>query len=274
MLLGYEVEWRKEPLESHDMDCYIFMWCDEQLRSFLSSRNVPKSKVIAFLRRYEFYHFQLEEYEWDKCDAVICVNDFLAGGFHARTGVMPHILYNAVNLDEWTYRERGHGKDIAWVGFVNQKKNLPLALQILHALGGGHRLHIAGGIQDMTTVDYCMNLAERLRLKIRFYGHIQDVNSFLEDKNYLLSTAISEGCPNNVIEAMAKGIKPVVHNWPGSLEQFRLYVFDTVQEAVSAIHDGSPYHSKAYRGLVESKFGMKNFRMFRMLVDQVIHGTN
>jgi hypothetical protein len=35
-----------------------------------------------------------------------------------------------------------------------------------------------------------------------------------------LSTSLSEGNPNNVIEAMAKGIKPVVHAWPGAEDQF------------------------------------------------------
>ncbi len=45
-------------------------------------------------------------------------------GFEARTGIRPLVIYNAVDPEAWTYRERGHGKKIAVVGFINQKKNL------------------------------------------------------------------------------------------------------------------------------------------------------
>jgi hypothetical protein len=76
--------------------------------------------------------------------------------------------------------------------------------------------------------------------------------------DYCLSTSISEGNPNNVIEAMAKGIKPIVHNWPGAEDQFPMSIFNSVDEAVKLLTENT-YESRMYRGSVESKFSLKNF---------------
>ena len=94
-----------------------------------------------------------------------------------------------------------------------------------------------------------------MKRKVYIYGQLEpeEMNLWLEDKNYLLSTAISEGCPNNVIEAMAKGIKPVIHNWPGAKEMFPDLVFDTILEAKDML-SGYEYDSQNYRDRVEKRF--------------------
>lgn len=104
------------------------------------------------------------------------------------------------------------------------------------------------------------------------YGHVGDIDLWLEDKNYLLCTAISEGCPNNVIEAMAKGIKPVVHNWPGSESLFRGYVFNTVDEAVDMMSPQSPYRSGAYHNFADVIYGKNIYNNVVQLVQEVTGG--
>lgn len=251
-----------------DFDVRMFMWCNEDTISYIN--NVEKdAKYIVFIRRYEYYSAPLEKVDWSKVDAVVMVNDYLAKGFFQRTSIKPHLIHNGVMLDNWTYRKRKHGKNIAMVGFINQKKNYPLALQVLAALPEDYSLHIAGDVQCGATMDYIDNLARAMKKKVYCYGHVDDIDLWLEDKNYLLSTAISEGNPNNVIEAMAKGIKPIVHNWPGSSDQFATLTFNSVDEAVRMIKPDSNYFPGTYKGAVEKFYGAENYKKVKNLVEEI-----
>lgn len=252
-------------------DLTVFMWADAATGVALQALGKKLGKVIVFLRRYEYYSFPLEEYAWETVDAVVCVNDFLAAAFEERTRVKPEVIYNAVDTSKWACRRRdGSGKKIAMVGFVNARKNLPLAMQIMQALPKDYELHVAGGMQCLETGDYLMNYADREEIKLALHGNIDDIDAWLEDKEYLLNTSISEGCPNSVLEAMAKGIKPVVHAWPGALEQFGGLVFSDIGGAVEAITGDSPYESDGYLRMVEDRFGRRNYERFTGLLKGVL----
>ena len=253
---------------SEGFDTYLHMWCDED--TVKSVRDID-ARHIVFIRRYEWYAGHWAKINWDRVDKVIFVNDYLADQFRKATGVEPVVIYNGIDPAKWTYKERSHGYNIAWVGFINQKKNLPLALQILSELPDVYTLHVAGEIQDLQVYDYLCNLAPSIKRRVILHGKIphEKMDWWLEDKNYLLSTAISEGCPNNVIEAMAKGIKPIVHNWPGSGSQFHEFQFDTVRRACEDIADrgdAQSYNSSLYRQTVIDKFGMDNYNKVKEIV--------
>jgi len=248
-------------------DIFIHGWLNAQAVEFINTH--PNKKHIVFIRRYEYYTDLIEKTNWENVDRVIFVNSFLGIGFYKRTQKEYSVIWNGVDLDKWTYKERGHGKKIAIVGFINQRKNIPLALQILSECPD-HELHIAGGVQDGATMDYLLNLSHSMGLQDRvfFYGQLDTIDDWLEDKNYLLCTAISEGNPNNVIEAMAKGIKPIVHNWPGSKEQFGKHVFNKISEAVEMIKSGT-YDSESYRDTVQRAFSGAVFNNLKQVVMEV-----
>jgi glycosyltransferase involved in cell wall biosynthesis len=97
------------------------------------------------------------------------------------------------------------------------------------------------------------------------------VAGWLSDKQCLLSTSIVEGNPNSIIEGMACGIKPIVHGWPGSLDQFpRENVFRKVPEAVEMIMDQSSYHPEAYREFVKEHYSLANFDRIPTVIDEVM----
>ncbi|MDN5346228.1 MAG: hypothetical protein PWQ73_741 [Petrotoga sp.] len=48
------------------------------------------------------------------------------------------------------------------------------------------------------------------------YNWINELEKFLEDKNYVISTSIHDGHPPNILESMARGIKPIILNYGGS----------------------------------------------------------
>jgi hypothetical protein len=266
-------DWRvtvsDRPHPETNPDVMMFMWADPPTRHFIKTQK-KKCKYVVFVRRYELFSYDLTSFPWDKVDETVMVNDVLAKHFEETTGKQPHVVYNGVTPKDWTFKKRKHGKNIAWVGFVNLKKNLQLAIQIMDRLPRDYHLHIAGEIQDTSVMLFLREMAIKRDIsKITFYGHVRKMNAWLEDKNYLLSTAISEGCPNNVIEAMAKGIKPVVYGWPGAECQFGENVFTTVEQAVRMLHKTSEYKSKEYRKTVENTFGRYNFEKVKELVEAI-----
>lgn len=243
-----------ERLKTHHdgtADIYIHGWAVNEA--------VPGARNFAFLRRFELYTSEFHRNDWSKFEAMFCVNTWIAEAARRVVRIPIHVIYNGTDLARWTFRERKPGPRIGMACHVHPKKNLPLALQIL-ALLPGHTLHIAGEIQDPATAEYLNHLAKRLRQKVYLYGHVphDQLDLWWEQMNYCLSTSISEGNPNNVIEAMAKGIKPVVHAWPGAEDQFPDYLFDTAPIAANRIYTPG-YDSHAYRALVESRFSLANY---------------
>ena len=87
---------------------------------------------------------------------------------------------------------------------------------------------------------------------IKRYDNIQE---FLKDKSFALCTSIVEGHPNALLEAMAVGIKPIVHNFPGALSLFpEKYIWNTIAEAVEMLN--GDYNSVEYRGFIEDNYDM------------------
>lgn len=228
------------------------------------SAPVNGAKNLMFLRRYELFDGGLDEVDWSRISGLICVNDWI-GEIATRVfkqrgiGIPVHVIYNGTDTARWTYRERGPGKRIGMACHVHPKKNLPLAAQILGTLPKGYELHIAGEVQDPCTAEYLNHIGKATRRRIIIYGHIPhgQLDFWWEQMNYCLSSSMSEGNPNNVIEAMAKGIKPVIHNWPGAQEQFGEFTFNRVEHAAAQILSDS-YDSAQYLSLVQSKFSLAN----------------
>lgn len=263
--------WSDHPKDT-GADVTVFFWCNEFTIKHINEAE-KKGKWVVFIRRYEYYAFDLKDVKWEKVDAIVTVNDFIAGMLESQIGIKPHVVYNGVSLDKWTYKKREHGNKVACVGFVHMKKNYPLAMQIMSYVPRDYELHIVGGVQDRPTLEYLMYMAYYLKIDMKIHGQIQfnEVDEWLEDKNYLLCVSMTEGNPNNVIEAMAKGIKPIVHAWPGSVEQFGEHVFFTAEEAARMIHPESEYDSEKYRNIVKEKYSLKNYEAIRDIVEGLCH---
>jgi glycosyltransferase involved in cell wall biosynthesis len=249
-----------EPGDNFKADVVIHGWSSGVTQPMKWSRN------IFFLRRYELFSGGLKKVNWKDVDALIVVNswimDVVRENFKERGIETPvHLIYNGTDLSNWKYKERKPGNMIGMACHVHPKKNLPLALQILAKLPEDYELHIAGEIQDACTAEYLNHLANRLKRKIYLYGHIprEHLDAWWDQMNYCLSTSLSEGNPNNVIEAMAKGIKPVIHSWPGSEDQFPQFNrFNNVDEAVKQILE-LEYTSGFYREWVSRFYGLENY---------------
>lgn len=231
-------------------DVVLCTWAD---RDFTS--HFPDAKHFMMMRRFELFHAPWKNFNWKKINALICCNPWIAAEMSEVLGKEKvYYLPNPIDPSLWNFKERGHGTKIGMVCRVHPVKNLPLAAQIFMSLPTGYELHIAGKIDDSSIWSYMKNVLWGKRLKFHEEISHKSLDSWWEQMDYCLSTSVSEGDPMNVLEAMAKGIKPIIHNWPGALNIFGpSMVFDTVPQALDMINGVSPYNSQEYLDFVKNE---------------------
>jgi glycosyltransferase involved in cell wall biosynthesis len=120
-------------------------------------------------------------------------------------------------------------------------------------------LFFAGNFQDYALEQYVRYMVETLHLKdaIVFDNWQDDVNTWLRDKHYIVSTSVGESQGMGLSEGMACGLKPVIHNFPGALEIFPSeFLFNISEEFCSQILTG-PYEPQRYRRFVEERYSLK-----------------
>jgi glycosyltransferase involved in cell wall biosynthesis len=87
-----------------------------------------------------------------------------------------------------------------------------------------------------------------------FDGWQSDVNSWLEDKHFIVSGSIGESQGMGLLEGMACGLKPVIHNFPGASEIFpQDCLFNIAEEFCDEI-TSKDYDSSKYRAFVEERY--------------------
>ena len=248
---------------SERADVLFSAWSNEIVLFW--SQHFGEKRIVTFLRRYEIsIPGLMNNIKWENIDKVIFVSEHIRRQFLAvQPGSDTVLIPNGVDTNDFTFRDRSPGYNIAFVAQVRFKKNFPLAAQILLALPKQYKIHQIGLPTDydgQTVVDYVYQIGVGDRF-IRYDPITSaEMNDWLEDKDYLLSPSIIEGNPNNIIEAMAKGIKPVVHNWQGASDQFPAdTIFNSVAEAVRMITEPS-YPSWQYRQWVEQRYSLDNFK--------------
>ncbi len=169
-----------------------------------------------------------------------------------------------INLSEWSYRERdGKGRKVAWINHNWSAKGLPLMLQAFEKLvrqtpGEPWEFWVMSNgksTEHWLHNGYIPHMIKALGLQ----GMVKDitdgvpnVNEFLEDKDYLVSSSEKEAFSLILAEAMAKGIKAVTHSWWGAEDIWpRDMVWRTIDEFPEKMM--LPYNSKNYR-LLASRY--------------------
>lgn len=181
-------------------------------------------------------------------------------------GVPNKVIPMGIDLEKFNYRHRQKGYKIAFISTrLTEEKGFDEALKILAELrkrSSQYELHVVGRMLEndlwQKTIDHILD-ENNMREVVKFYGNLphktgNEINEFLEDKDYLLLPSRKEAFSFVTAEAMAKGIKPVVWNffrakdiWPNDI------IFNTHQEAVEMI-DSNVYNSLAYRKYIEKHY--------------------
>lgn len=244
-------------------DICWFEWCDELIAYGSKSPLVSGKKLICRLHSYEAFTDYPATVNWDAVDKLIFVGehirDFTINKFKInkeKTIVIP----NGINVNSYKYKERSLGFNIAYVGYINYKKGPMLLLHTFKAIydkDNRYKLFIAGEFQDERDILYYNKMLREFGLlnNVFFTGWQTNLDEWLEDKNYILCTSILESQNISVMQAMAKGIKPIIHNFVGA-ENFysKEYIFNTIEEATLKLL--SKYDSFEYRNNIDKLYNI------------------
>lgn len=272
---GYEVKYSRyyDPTLVKWADVIFFHTCDNNLKM---ATNPPKDnpdfegydmhdmdmsgkRVIVQPVDIECWHGHHLESKWDLVDEVVFLAD------HIKEMVVPdalperrpdlgvHTIQLGLDLDLWGFAEREHGFDIAVVSEKWTSKGTDLILQIalkLKGIDSRYKIHWLGVRSDHPwEYAYFDDFVEHHDLNIEFTNMLLDeetVDWWLEGKNYLLHASHKEAFSAATAEAMAKGIKPVVHRFYGADNVWPGMTWDTIDQAIEEIRGGE-YSSHSYR---------------------------
>jgi glycosyltransferase involved in cell wall biosynthesis len=205
-----------------------------------------RCRTILRLHSFEAFCSFPQEIHWENVDDLILVDPYIREVLKNQVSdieakVRTHVVPNCVDMNRFYFKDKPRGKRIAFVGALRPAKNIPFLMQCfreIHASDPEYTLHVAGELfgTELHRNELCyyiQHIEKELGIHghISFCGYVQDVSSWLDDKDFIFSTSIREGHPVNILEGMAKGLKPVIHNFPGAHYSYpKKWIFNTAQE--------------------------------------------
>jgi glycosyltransferase involved in cell wall biosynthesis len=260
-------------------DISWFEWCTSMV---VEASKLPKvCKNIVRLHRFEAYTDWPSQVKWENIDTLITVgNSFVKDtllaqvpDIESRTRLVT--IPNGVNLKKYEFVNRHRGRNIACVGHLNLHKNPMLLLQCmqkLHYIDREYKLFFAGSFQDLWLEQYIRHTVEVLGLGdvVFFDGWQSDVHSWLRDKHYIVSTSIGESQGMGLLEGMACGLKPVIHNFPGADQIFPSEFLFGITGQVCEQVLSDEYDPQMYRRFVEDNYSLeKQLNMINSIYAQL-----
>jgi glycosyltransferase involved in cell wall biosynthesis len=247
-------------------DISWFEWCTELARIGTNLSKV--CRTVIRLHRYEAHLNWPRLINWDNVDMLMTVgNEWVVravrhwvSDINQRTTLVT--VPNGVDLSSIDFKVRQPGKKIAFVAKLRMVKNPILLVQCMTRLleiDPEYKLYMAGDRHDLLLRHYLEHATKELGIADAFiYDDFQqDILSWLEDKHFIVSTSVIESQGMGILEAMAAGLKPLVHNFPGAKGIFGdSPLFNTPEEFCQKILDES-YHSHQYRQFVEQRYSLK-----------------
>lgn len=240
------------------------------------SKLPKRNRIICRLHAYEAFLPYLKDMNWQNIDTLV----FLCGNVRdyvekklpeVKTLTKTVQISGGLDLKKFLFVNRGHGFNIAFVASLTQTKNLSLLLQIINFLvknvNKSYHLHVfgeyerdAGAISAEIPKAYMEHIIKEMDLQnnVTFYGFVQNdqFNRIMEQMNYIISTSYREGLTYNISEAMAMGIMPIIHNWPGAKKNYpEKYIFTDIAEVENFFMQ--EYDSLEYRRYVEENHDLE-----------------
>ncbi|UQZ89724.1 hypothetical protein C4J81_11110 [Deltaproteobacteria bacterium Smac51] len=184
-------------------------------------------RVIVRIHSYEVLNGMAAKINYGRVNDVIFVSNYMRQLFERRfpnrfpEATRVHVIHNGIALDKFPFEPGGNGRRIAFVGKMDAKKDPMLMVHAFQFLLHRHpdvELHVAGAPDDnryyIAMPDFLAK--NKLGASTNFYGHVKDVPKWLADKDYILCTSPFESQGVGLLEAMHRGLKPLIYNFPGA----------------------------------------------------------
>ena len=259
-------------------DISFFEWVTDAVK-FVSKMDLPCQKIVR-LHRVEAYNKIVTEVNWQNIDDLIVVAPHMKQLIEFRVPESKQakitIIPESVNMDRFPLKENIDSEyyNIGYLGNLVEVKNPALLLQCFkyikdHWQGEKKvKFHVAGKFLLDEIKDYFEYAIKFLGLEkdLSMWGWVKS-EEYLKGLNALISSSSSEGFPVGVLEAMASGVKPAVHNFYGSAGLYPdSMTWDTVEQCYKIII--SEDRPEDYREWASQFSTEKTVAKIEKLVDQ------
>jgi len=205
-------------------------------------------RVIVRLHSYELFAGLAAAVRWDMVDDVIFVGAHIRD--LAKRFCPPlfeqveriHVIPNGIELDRFPLAaSRPAGKNLAFVANLSFKKGPMLLLHAFRALVDADpefRLFLAGRVDQPRYAFYIDHLVRLWGLQdhVRHDGQVEDVCSWLADKDFVVCTSPIEGQGLGILEGAARGLRPLVHHFVGAEQVYPTsWLWSTIDEFVAMV---------------------------------------
>ena len=248
-----------------EADVYFFDSADMTLEHFCKDKRKRPNKVIARSFDIDLWHRYFNNWDFDWIDHWVFINEYMKDW--ALPQLDKPVLENkitvipcGVDTNHFSLRKNDKGKKIAWIGRFWIVKMLADAIKITREVNKrdpGWSLHILGNSYDPPYWGkYCDHLMQQQDFPVHIDDRVDDVNEWLEDKDYILTTSTKECFSYVTAEGMSKGLKPVINNfWDAKSLWPEEYVYTTHSEAADIIL--SEYKPEKYRQYILDNYDQK-----------------
>lgn len=229
-----------------------------------------QKQVILRLHSYEAFTPYLDYIKWSAITDLIFVADHIKDIVLQKYPCIEknvdriHMIPNGIDTDRFALSRVKKGKDLAYLGFLNFKKAPVLlftAFAELLSIQPDYTLHVGGAFQEERYALYLKQMQEQNPLlagRIKFHGWIEKPEEWLEDKSHIVCSSVLESQGKGIMEAMAMGLKPVIHNFVGADTIYPIkYLWSKVSEFCSMILS-EEYDPVEYRNYITSYYSFSD----------------
>lgn len=246
-------------------------WADQLAAEITNHPTLLNNKTLILrLHSYEVLHGMVPMINWNRVDHLIfvakhvkdlAISQILDKG-NLQKDFYTYVIPNGVDLEKYKFTKdslafdnpeegsvitKAPGRNLAYIGTITHKKGPMLMLQAFHQLLedtymeeialderlGPYHLHVAGEFVEPRFQHYWDYMVQEMDLTahITLHGRVQNMAEWLKDKHFVVCTSPWESQNMSVMEAMATGCKPLVHNFPGAKDIYHPnHLWNTIDE--------------------------------------------
>jgi glycosyltransferase involved in cell wall biosynthesis len=278
---GHEVHWdmyyenEKGPTPDTNWmewaDVVFFEWCEGMVALALKDGWGKKKPVYCRAMDIEIWAGQAASEDLTDLAGIAYTSKALFkilkedGDWAARYKELPkaHIPLS-VDMNDWNYRERKQGYNVAVIGHMWDAKGANLIPHFVDRLiketgTRKWRFYIQGDWRHDVWrwyLHYTKHIIKEMGLEENIIineDRIENMDQWLDDKNYLVTFSMKDAFSIIVAEAMAKGIKAIPHNFLGAKDIWGDHVWTTFDDLITKMVS-ERYMSPEYHGYVRDSY--------------------
>jgi len=267
-------------------DVVWFEWCNKNILRASEMVKPEGQTWIVRLHGYEVFNPDRMTYvNWSKIDVLIFVADHIRKHFDENywipDNVKTVVIPNGVDLNRWSFAKREYSKqkNIGIIGILTEKKGPLLLAKVIRHFSKTHPdyrfLLRFDSLKKPNVFEHVLRYELRDLTNWEWIDRVESIDSWMEDLKFLISTSVLESFSYVVAEAMAKGIKPLIHDFKGSRDLYPAELIWRDIDELEKVFDGE-YKSDEYRKWIEDHYSIDKQmkQIFELLEDKTNKENN